>query len=160
MLVKDALDILKPENTSEAAIKTAWRRACSQYHPDKGGSVQMMQAVNEALETLLRADNLEQPDEYTDYGDQLNAALNVVVGMPGLDIEICGAWIWVGGDTRTHKDMLKAAGFRWAPKKSMWHYRSAGFRSYGRGRTSMDDIRNKYGSTRPNFTPTTRVTQL
>ena len=157
MLVKDALNILKPEDTTPEAIKMAWRKACSKYHPDKGGSNQMMQAVNEAYEALLNAEHLDQPEEFTDYGDELNAALNAIIELAGLDIEICGSWIWVSGETRTHKDTLKAANFKWAPKKAMWHFRPDGFRSYGRGKSSMDEIRNKYGSTRPNFTPSNRL---
>jgi len=157
VLVKDALNILKPDGVTPNDIKLAWQRAASRYHPDKGGSNEMMQAVNEAYETLCDADDLEQPEEFSDYGEALNVALNVVVDLPGLVIEICGAWIWVSGETRTHKDALKAAGFKWAPKKEMWHYRPADFRSWSRGGTSMDEIRSKYGSSRPNFTPNNRI---
>lgn len=39
MLVKDALNILHPEGTTIEAIKISWRRACSKYHPDRGGSI-------------------------------------------------------------------------------------------------------------------------
>ncbi len=157
MLVKDALNILKPDGVTPSAIKLAWQRAASRYHPDKGGSTEMMQAVNEAYETLCNAEDLTQPEEFTDYGEELNVALNVVIDLPGLVIEICGAWIWVSGETRAHKDALKAAGFKWAPKKKMWHYRPADFRSWSRGKSTMDEIRNKYGSTRPNFVPNNRL---
>ena len=122
MLVKDALNILKPDSTDPDNIKSAWRRACSKYHPDKGGSTAMMQAVNEAYETLLNAEHIEQPESFTDYGDELNAAINAIINLPGLDIEVCGAWLWVGGDTKTHKDALKEHGFKWAPKKQKWSF--------------------------------------
>lgn len=29
--------------------------------------------------------------------------------------------VWVGGETKPHKDALKAAGCKWAPKKKMWY---------------------------------------
>ena len=32
----------------------------------------------------------------------------------GLEIEICGLWMWVGGETKKHKDALKDAGYKWA----------------------------------------------
>jgi curved DNA-binding protein CbpA len=157
MRIQDALNILKPKSTDLDAIKSAWRKACSKYHPDKGGSTAMMQAVNEAYETLLNAEHIDQPESFTDYGDELNAAINAILDLPGLDIEVCGSWVWVGGDTRTHKDALKAAGYKWASKKKMWNFRPAGFRSFSRGDTTMDDIRTKYGSSRPGFTPGNRI---
>lgn len=33
---------------NQEAIKKAYRKACSKFHPDRGGSKEMMQAVNEA----------------------------------------------------------------------------------------------------------------
>jgi len=157
MQIKDALNILKPDSLDHDGIKSAWRKACSKYHPDKGGSTHMMQAVNEAYETLLNAKDLEQPESFTDYGDELNAALNAIIDLPGLDIELCGSWLWVSGDTRTHKDVLKSSGFKWAPKKKQWSFHPQGFKSYGRGKASMDEIRAKYGSARPNYTPNNRL---
>jgi len=64
----------------------------------------------------------------------------------GLDIEVCGAWVWLHGDTRPHKDIIKAAGFRWAPKKTLWYYRPADYKSNGRGKFSMEEIRERHGS--------------
>ena len=157
MRIQDALNILKPSSTDGADIKLAWRKACSKYHPDKGGSTAMMQAVNEAYETLLNAEYIDQQDEYTDYGDELNAAINAILGLDGLEIEICGSWVWVSGDTRTHKDAIKTAGYKWASKKKMWNFRPDGFRSFSRGSVDMDSIRNKYGSTRPDWAPTNRL---
>ncbi len=29
--------------------------------------------------------------------------------------------VWIGGETKPHKDKLKAAGCKWAPKKKMWY---------------------------------------
>jgi len=79
------------------------------------------------------------------YGDELNAALNAIIGL-GLDIEICGSWIWVSGDTRPHRETLKGAGFKWAPKKMMWKFRPAGWKSRSKGQYSIDQIREKHGS--------------
>lgn len=62
----------------------------------------------------------------------------------GLEVEICGSWIWVSGDTRTHKETLKSAGFRWAPVKKKWHW--AAKRSFSRGNYSMEQIREHHGS--------------
>ena len=155
MLIKDALNLLKPESTTLDAIKTAYRRASSKFHPDKGGSTQMMQAINEAYEVLCAADHIEQPESFTDYADELSEAINSIINLPGLDVELCGSWLWISGDTKTHKDILKANGFKFAPKKAMWSFHPTGFKSYGRGKASIDEIRGKYGS--KTYTPGNRI---
>ena len=162
MITRDALNILNPEAFTHEAVMLAYRRAAMKYHPDRGGSLQMMQAVNEALETLQAAldqgQTFEPNETQSDYGDELNAAIRAIIDLPGIVIEICGSWVWVSGDTRPHKDVIKAAGFKWAPKKAMWHFRPAEYKShFSRGRMDMDDIRNKYGSSRPGFAPSNRI---
>lgn len=41
-----------PRDASQEEIRQAYRRKCSEAHPDKGGSVEEMQAVNSAYDTL------------------------------------------------------------------------------------------------------------
>ncbi len=78
----------------------AYRRAAAKYHPDHNqAGLEMMQLINAAYDTLKQAYadnkiNHEHPAGDTpDYGDAFNAALNAVRGL-GLDIELCGAWIF------------------------------------------------------------------
>jgi hypothetical protein len=73
-------------------------------------------------------------------------AIEKIAHLDGLDIEIIGAWVWVGGDTRSHKEAIKAAGYHWMHKKALWAY--VGKASKSRGNTSLDDMRQKYGSER------------
>lgn len=129
-------------------IKAAYRAACSKYHPDRNpAGLEMMKLVNGAWQSLsdyVQGDSVNADESESNFGDELNAALNAVIGL-GLTIEICGSWIWVSGDTRPHKEILKAAGYRWAPKKLMWSFAS-GERTSSRGKFSMDDIRLRHGS--------------
>lgn len=81
--------------------------------------------------------------------DQITALENAkkIVKNLGLPAEMCGAWLWVKCTeaTREHRAELKAAGFRWAPKKERWYF--PGTQSRGaRGGTEMSSIRTKYGS--------------
>lgn len=136
---------------TEASLKKAFRAAAKKYHPDvnpAGG--EMMKAVNDAYDTLkpLIGETI-QPTQTTagvDYPEALNDALNAIHTLDGLEIEICGNWAWVSGDTMTHKQTLKDAGFKWAAKKKKWHFRPEEWKSASRGSTSMDKIRETYGS--------------
>lgn len=94
--------------------------------------------ASELYNEILKA---ESPDDAADVAKLLNSDGK-------LEIEICGTWVWVSGDTKPVKEGLKAAGFRWAPKKMKWYWKPAGQRSFGRGKWSMDEIREFHGSER------------
>jgi len=80
------------------------------------------------------------------YDDTLNNAINAVVTCKGINIEVCGNWVWLSGDTKPHRDAIKAAGFKWASKKLMWYFRPEEWSSSNRKNTSIDDIREAHGS--------------
>jgi hypothetical protein len=136
---------LQPGQVDQAEVTTAYRRAAMQYHPDRGGSTQMMQAVNLAYSTLQAFDGTIAAPDAPGYGEALNDAINAIVGLYGLSIEVCGCWIWVSGDTKTHKETLKASGYRWASKKFMWYFRPEVWTG-GRGNWDMTKIREHHGS--------------
>lgn len=149
--IKDALSILniQPNNLTIEDIKIAYRKATAKYHPDHNpAGLEMMKMVNVAYDTLKGLDlnkiNNTVPNTH-DYGDAINNALNAIINL-GLEIELCGAWVWVSGDTKPHKDTLKTAGFFWSPKKLCWYFRPADYKSHNRSSWSMDKIREIYGS--------------
>ncbi|MEE8262976.1 MAG: J domain-containing protein [Gammaproteobacteria bacterium] len=130
-------------------VKTAYRAACKRFHPDiNPAGAEMMKVINEANEALAGfSGNITE--EQPEYGELLNDALNAVLDLPNVIVEVMGSWIWLTGATRTHKDAIKAAGYFWSAKKESWYFRPTGFRSRSRGDTTLDEIREKYGSQRP-----------
>ncbi len=150
MKIEDAAKILElnGELTKEI-IKKAYKKASSKYHPDKGGSVEMMQAVNQAYDALKDySGTVEVDDTQLNYGEELNEALNQVIHLSGLIIEICGAWVWVTGETKQYSKELgkNGAGFFWAKKKKAWYFRPSDWKSASRGNWSLDKIRGEHGS--------------
>jgi DnaJ domain len=146
MKIQDAANILDlSDNVTPEDIKLAYRRACMKFHPDRNpAGLQMMQAINAAYVALENfTGTVETGNGYADF---LSAAINAVIACPGLVIEVVGNWVWVSGDTKPHKEILKAAGFRWASKKAMWNFRPDEWRSYNRQENSIDEIRALYGS--------------
>lgn len=131
-------------------IKKAYRAACSKYHPDRNpAGLEMMKAVNLAYETLKNFEgSLESGGE--GYGDALNEILNKVITMEGVIIEVCGAWIWLTGETKPYSAALgkNGLGFYWASKKKAWYFRPDDWKSTSRGQMSLDEIRETYGSER------------
>jgi curved DNA-binding protein CbpA len=154
MNIQNAFNILGIANgqVTQEDIIQAYRKACMKYHPDRNpAGLEMMKLINAAREALKDFTSGESvAGEGKDYGEAINAALNAVVNL-GLNIEICGAWVWLTGDTKPHKEVLKAAGFLWAPKKLAWYFRPEEHKrrkNFGGLALSLDEIRAKYGSDR------------
>lgn len=145
----DALKILGLSGQiSQDDIKKAYKKSCAKYHPDRNpAGLEIMKMVNVAYNVLKGFDGQASVSvDAAQYGDEVANALNQISGL-GLIVEICIAWVWVSGDTKTYKAILKDAGFKWAPKKECWYFRPADTkRSRSLGKYSMSAIREKYGS--------------
>ena len=139
-------------------LKKEYRRLAMIHHPDCGGKTEDMQAVNAEYEQLFEvlktrhndraaADTTGKTKATTETADEYRRIVEILLGLDALSVELCGSWLWIGGETRKHKDALKAAGCRWSNSKKLWYWRHAeeGAR-WSRGRSSMGQIRDKYGS--------------
>lgn len=132
---------------NQEVIKRAYKSACMKYHPDRNpAGLEMMKLVNIAYDTLCKEPDFNAENKTANYDESLNDAINAAMTMQNVNIEICGIWIWLSGDTRTHKDQIKNAGYKWASKKKQWYFRPDDYKSSSRGKFSMNDIRAKYGS--------------
>lgn len=148
----DAAKILGIDGeVTPATIKQAYRAAAMKYHPDiNPAGLEMMKIINTAFDALKDfTGSIDAEKSEQDYPDALNAAINAIITLDGLMIEICGAWVWVTGNTRAHKDTLKANGYRYASKKKAWNFRPDNWKSASYGKTTLDTIREKYGSVKP-----------
>lgn len=156
MNIQQALNIfgLSGELT-EQDIKKAYKQAALKFHPDRnpvGG--EMMKAVNAAFDFLMqnidRINDSQSSDDSARYnfGEELENVLNALQEMAGVIFEVTGNWIWISGDTKLHKDAIKALGCKWASKKQMWFYRPDEYKaSRNRKEHSIDEIRAMYGTT-------------
>lgn len=152
MKKEEALSILKISGEyNPASIKKSYRKLCSEYHPDRNPvGLHMMQIINVAYEILQNESGNADDEESCNYSDDVLAALNALRGL-NLTIEICGTWVWVSGNTKEHREALKEANFKWAPKKAMWYFRPAGERTFSRGKFTIDEIRERHGSSKFKF---------
>ncbi len=126
-------------------LKKQYKNLAFRFHPDRGGSTAIMQEINAEYEKLQRKINLGQD---VNIDDKFRHIIDKLTSLQGLEIEVCGSWIWISGDTKSCKDSLKEAGCYWASKKKMWYWRSESDAIKKKSNASMEDIRKKYGSER------------
>ena len=144
-------------------LKKVWKALCMKYHPDRGGSTTIMQAINNEYDKLFEdlkngynSNRKESEVEFTEMSHEYRDILEKIMFLDGLEVELSGTWLWVGGNTKPNKDVLKENGFIWAKKKedlSLWFWRSGEYKSKSRGKTSIESRKATYGSTRIDFKP-------
>jgi hypothetical protein len=144
--------------------KSLYRKLARENHPDFGGDTATMQEINRqwaeyqisgakanarTRQTAAHAEGKKAAADFHDIdelGEILRAKVEALLNIsPDLIVEVCGLWVWVTGETKAHKDQIKAVeGMRYAHEKQAWYF--AAVPSYNRTRRTMDEIRNMHGS--------------
>ena len=138
-------------------LRKLYRKLVVKYHPDNGGSEEIIKEINAEYDVLFK--RLKEGYEKSEATERQKQAYdsakdqklrNMIIKLsryPGLIIELCGVWLWVYGNTKEHKDELYRLGLHYARNKKCWYIHFDDFVKYGKHPASMDYIRNKYGST-------------
>lgn len=141
-------------------LKKVYKHLAQKHHPDVGGDTATMQAINaeyeERFEAIKRRQNEQAAEDTTgkthatteSAGDFITI-IDHLLRMGGIEVELIGRWLWISGDTKPHKEALKACGCRWSSQKKRWswHYAEDGVKWHRSSGKSMDQLRSKYGST-------------
>lgn len=136
-------------------VKALYKKLAKENHPDLGGDTVIMQAINNeyafACARLAKSAGLNdaEADEEIKLSELYRAAIEKIIHLPGIVIEIVGHWIWVTGNTRPVKEELKAAHLFFASKKCAWYFRAEEYKTRGSNK-SLEEIRRKYGSEKVN----------
>lgn len=149
-------------------LRKQYKELLKRHHPDNGGSEEIMKTVNAEYDQLFKilkdghesksADSSgDSNTKASDYNQNmynwendkaLREVLQKIINFDGIEILICGQWIWISGNTYVYKDELKEIGFKWASQKKQWFWHGEAFRKKSHKTLSMNEIRNYYGSTR------------
>jgi hypothetical protein len=135
-------------------VKQQYKTLAKQFHPDisKADTTAIMQEINKeyafVVAKLAKGENLtaEQIDAEILNAEQYRNAVNAIMNLEGINVELCGGWLWVSGNTYQHKAVLKEHGFYFASVKKMWYFRSPDYATSCKRSHSMEYIRTKYGS--------------
>ncbi|MBQ2174400.1 MAG: molecular chaperone DnaJ [Alphaproteobacteria bacterium] len=137
-------------------LKKEYKRLALKYHPDLGGDTQTMQAINNEYEQMFKAlknkhktadgRTYTAKEETTETASEFVEIINSLINIIGIEIEVCGSWLWVTGNTYPHRAALKKLGFGFSGSKKAWYWHKEPYIKKGRKSYTMDEIRNLHGS--------------
>lgn len=135
-------------------LKKRYKELCFQHHPDRGGDTVTMQSINIEYHYLLKDwksrvnSNADEVNQEMEIEEELMAKIQEIIGLDGIEIEVCGLWIWLSGNTYPYRKILKGKEFLFAIHKKMWFWRPMYAKCYFKRKECLDmeEIRDKYGS--------------
>jgi DnaJ-class molecular chaperone len=138
-------------------VKRQYKELAMKYHPDNNpnhDTTKAMQKVNaEYTELFERFKNVRKTAEGNTYNKETDETagefmdiIEAIIHMSNIKIEIIGSWLWVSGDTKQFKAILKELGFNWASRKQSWCYTHDQYKKRD-SRYTMNDLRDKFGTT-------------
>ena len=134
-------------------LRAEYKRLAKIWHPDlQGGDCATMAQINAEYDRLSAilpeqsANGEQYQPEHRDAPEVFRAAVMAVINLAGIKVELCGSWLWVTGNTKEHKEIFKAAGYRWSQNKAAWYWHEGEYRRTGKKHYTMDEIRLRHGS--------------
>jgi len=139
-------------------LKKEYRSLAKLYHPDLNKDpkcLEIMKKINLDYEKVFEMlKNVKMSgEEFINVNnhnvhDFFREVIDALLKFQDLEIEICGSWLWVGGNTKPIKEELKAIGLTWRSRKKLWSWCSEEEVNKKKWKKSlpMEKIRNIYGS--------------
>lgn len=144
-------------NTIDEA-KTTFRKLCLILHPDKGGKASDFIELMKQFKSFRPSQKRENENENFDREEFYNI-IQMFSGLDGLNISFVGSFIWLEGNTMTHKDAIKSIkieGYKnanWAKVKKAWFFSPLDYMQKSRSQKNLEEIKQTYGC--KTFTPET-----
>lgn len=132
-------------------LKRQYKALAFKHHPDRGGKVEDMQAINTEYDALFaRVKNVHETangktytkEQPADVPDNFRAIIDAIIAFD-CTIELCGSWLWVF-NAYAYRAELKALGFFWCSSKKAWAWTDKP--SDNKHRLTLDEIRRLHGS--------------
>lgn len=141
--------------TTQEELKKEYRRLCKELHPDNGGDAREFVEMRRQFEEIGKTEtwrtfrNREGQTYTKDVHEspaEFMKTIEELLKLDGVIVEVCGSWLWITGETKQHKDAIKALGGRWSRNKAAWYIHREPYKKRSKKVYSLDEIRAYYGS--------------
>lgn len=133
-------------------IKEMYRKLAKKLHPDCGGNAEEFKKMSAEYTTAynrfknvhrFQAADQEEETEYT--AEEFANIINKVIHLDGVEVEIVGTWVWLGGNTYPHRETIKAAGFFFSSKHKKWYYNGNTKKSRKHSKLTYEQVKDIHG---------------
>jgi curved DNA-binding protein CbpA len=139
------------QNISDlTSLRNEYKKLAKQFHPDLSGfdSTIIMQEINNEYDLI--GSQLAKGSKFEESENELNKLykekIETLIKINNLFVEVIGNWIWVTGDTKEHKDLLKELKFRFAPVKKAWYFKTYSYKKKQGEYVDFEGMRQMFGS--------------
>ena len=136
--------------------KQLYRELVRRFHPDNGGSGEEIKEINSEFKTWWeRYKDIHTAKDGTTYkssetteetAEDFMEIINNLSTLSGIEVEICGRWIWIIGNTYPVRTQLSSFGCRWSRGKKKWYWTTDEYTRVRYKTPTMAQIRQMYGS--------------
>lgn len=135
-------------------LKKQYRDLVMQYHPDlnEEDTTEIMQNINSEYNQLFakvknvftNAEGKIYEKENTENVDDFKNILNKIITFKDCKIEVIGNWLWVYGNTKYYKEILKSLNFNWINNKKAWSYHKDKYFKKSKKEYTLEELRNSF----------------
>lgn len=135
-------------------LKKHYRDLVFKYHPDlnKEDTTSIMQEINAEYNELfekvknhfVNAKGEVYTKENSEDIEDFKNIINQIITFKDCKIEIIGNWLWVTGNTKHYKEILKNLKFKWINNKKAWAYHTDEYFKRTNKVYTLDDLRNSF----------------
>lgn len=148
------MKFLKNDYIVEEDLKKDYLKLVKELHPDNKGNEEDFKTLqNEYIEALKKVCNKHFNKNNEIYNTNINIdddnflnIINNLVIYNDLYIELIGSWVWITGNTKKHKEKIKALGCRFSKNKLCWYYHTGNYYKRNSENYTIENLRAKFGS--------------
>lgn len=134
------------------SLKSLYRKLCFENHPDRGGDVENMKVINCLYEEFFKKlkdldfdGNETQEETEFETPEFFVNIISQLIQLEGIKIELIGSWLWLSGNTFSHKDRLKELFCFWSKSKKMWYWNGEEEKKNIRTHSNLEDLKDRFG---------------